>query len=68
MFKKIDLYFKSSDGKLSYISSTKMTKTCKEAKRKYISRLYDKTSKFTSMETEILKDNSRLVAYFDKEK
>jgi hypothetical protein len=36
MYKKIDLYFNGQ-----YISSTNQSKTCKEAKEKYLKRIKD---------------------------
>lgn len=67
LYKKIDLYF---DGK--YNGSTKQSKTCREAKEKYLKRIKDSIKNDNLIGTlkarylDILKNPEKLKAFFDK--
>lgn len=65
--KKIDLFF---DGK--YINSTNMSKTCKQAKQKYLDYLKKDSSsagiKLSERSKLILASPEKLKAFFDKER
>lgn len=65
MFKKIDVFF---DGK--YLFSTNMTKTCKEAKKNYLTYLAKRSLGIELSQTgkAILANPNKLKAFFDKTK
>jgi hypothetical protein len=63
-YKKIDLFFLGD-----YLTSTNQSKTCKEAKTKYLASLEDREHSFaglTSVEDLVLLKPHELKAYFDK--
>lgn len=63
--KKVDLHFKNDDGTYSYVCSSITTSTCKAVKQSYIKRLYEQTASKSARSIAIMKDASRLKAYFD---
>lgn len=64
LYKKIDIYFLGH-----YMCSTSQSKTCKDAKNKYIQSVINRGTKFSSLfEREIEKYPHLVKAYFNKSK